>query len=112
MQPTPAILLIDVLQQMDSGALFDIAFVEYDVRRGKGGKLRQIKGWLKVKKEQDDDLRVGIPGERINQHDGSYNPEHMANETVNIYNPKDFVQHITKVHWQLITRFNNQVVIS
>jgi len=105
------ILRYDVLKEMDSGKAFSMSWVTYDVTRGTGGELKSVTNWCKVKKELDTDI---IPAsERTTSSNPASTDEYrIRGIMVNIYNPNNYHQHLTKVHLPLVTIFNGKRVIN
>ena len=98
------------MKEMETGKPFSLSWVTYDTIRGTGGDLKSVTNWCKVQRELDTETRG--PGDRGKKMEARYHPDHWANASVNIYNPNDYKQHITKIHWPLITLFNGKRVIN
>lgn len=104
------ILRSKAMQIIDSGELFDIGFVTADRRRGTGGEYIQLKQWCKVK--QDTPNQEVLPQDiRPPKKDLARDPNHRANKTFNIWNPRHSSAHIHKVHYRLFDRFNGKRVL-
>jgi hypothetical protein len=107
-QVSQTIMRWDVVEQMDSGAPFDITYITMDRRRGTGGEIRRRINWAKVK---GTPAETRLPGQFNKVASVAKNPQHLDHKTMNIFNPADPRDHIAKVHWRLITHFNGLRVI-
>jgi hypothetical protein len=104
------ILRSEVVKLVDNGEAFDMEFVTADRRRGTGGKLIDVKGWVKKKGKPVDDT---VPGKHIRQKtDVKKDPNHWRHGTFNIENPGNKALHLYKVHIPLILTFNSKRVIN
>ena len=110
MELEQTILRYEVMKLMETGKPFSMSYVTYDTTRGTGGELRSVTNWCKVQKDLDTEVRA--PGDTGKRTEARYHPDHWTNATVNIYNPNNYKQHITKVRWPLITIFNSKRVIN
>ena len=101
-----SITLKEVLQQMDSGARFSLAFVTADKYKKKGGEWIEIaeawKGFERTEQQRRSSAKTQ-PKTVIMK-----NPNHFENSTRNICLPNG---EIRKVHIRLIRRFNNKIII-
>jgi hypothetical protein len=100
------ITLKEVLQRMDSGERFSIAFVTADKHKNKGGEWIEItqcwKGFERTEQQRKKSAKTQ-PKTVIMK-----NPNHFENSTRNICLPNGEMR---KVHIRLIRRFNNKVII-
>src|SRR4051794_33614915 len=96
------ITLKEVLDQMDSGARFSIAFVTADTHKNKGGEWIEIaecwKGFERTAQQKKSSAKTQ-PKTVITK-----NPKHFENSTRNVCLPNG---EIRKVHIRLLRRFNN-----
>ena len=104
------VLRSDILKILDTGEPFDMEFVTADRRRGTGGKLITVKGWVKQKEQPVEDRPVGqhTPAKQRLVKD----PAHRKNGTINIKNPGNKHVHPHKVHVALILTLNGKKVIN
>jgi ethanolamine utilization protein EutQ (cupin superfamily) len=104
------ILRYQVMKEMDKGSAFSMCWVTYNAKKGTGGELKSVVNWCKVKQELKADTEA--PANVTTKNRPLYDPDHWNHGTVNIMNPNNYGQHITKVHWALITIFNGKRVIN
>lgn len=99
------ITLKEVLDWMDTGAPFSIAFVTSDDKRKLGGEwieIKQASKYVPFTRAEQERLDKAQPRVRTFK-----NPNHYENSTRNIeLKNKD----IRKVHIRLIRRFNGKIV--
>lgn len=99
----------DVIQQLDTGDVFDITWITMDRRRGTGGEIRKKTNWAKVRGVVAEER---VPGKGSAAPVAvSRNPHHAQHKTINIFNPSDPRDPVAKIHWRLITHFNGARVI-
>jgi hypothetical protein len=105
------ILRSEVVKLVDTGESFDMEFVTADRRRGTGGKLILVKGWVKKVGRPVEDT---IPGKNIRRKasDVRKDPDHWRHGTFNIENPGNKALHLHKVHIPLIQTFNSKRVVN
>lgn len=104
------ILRSEVVKQLDTGEPFDLEFVTANRRKGTGGKLLEVKGWVKKKGKPVEDT---VPGSlRQAQADKRKDPNHWRHGTFNIENPGNKALHLYKVHIPLILTFNSKRVVN
>lgn len=99
------ITLREVLDWMDTGAPFSLAFVTSDDKRKSGGEWITVKNACKYQaftREEQERLDKAQPKAGILK-----NPNHYENSTRNIELKNN---EIRKVHIRLIRRFNGKIV--
>ena len=102
------ILRSDVFKALISGEPFDMSWVMCDRRRGTGGELISVEGWMILSDEAEVE-----PGNVTRETtDVSRDPDHARNGTVNVFNPANSGVHPYKVHIDLIQTFNGKRVIN
>ena len=101
-----SITLQQVVQHMDSGNPFSIAFVTADAKKKTGGEWvtipEAVKHEFATRKEMAAIARAAPKTQMVHK-----NPNHYQNSTRNIRLPN---AEIRKVHLRLITVFNNLMV--
>ncbi len=104
------ILRNDVYLHIMSGEPFDAEFITADRKRGTGGELAKVQGWMKVIHEvESSNLKVQS---REPAAENSKAPNHAVHGTVNIFNPANSGVHPVSVHVDLIQFFNGKRVIN
>jgi hypothetical protein len=107
-QSLPIILRTEVLKTLDAGEVFDITFCTADRRKGTGGEIIEVKGWMKITGEQ-----MASSGSQIIRKkaaDLKKDPEHWKHKTVNIRDSRN-PNRVRKVHARLIGFFNGKRVV-
>lgn len=104
----------DMVAHFRSGRPFDMTFVEADRRRGTGGDLTTVKGWVihnsKGRDNQEQALaKAKNRKSRIAMALYDCNPNHLFHKTSNITNLKN--RAILKVHLKLIIEYNGKTVV-
>lgn len=107
MQSAKTIPLKDVLESMDAGNDFSMAWVTSDDKRDTGGE------WIEVKQARKHDWTTPQEARRLERAQPKdlrvkRNPHHYENSTRNIIMPNG---EIRKVAIRLIRRFNGMVVM-
>lgn len=106
MKTEGVITYFDMLQEIDSGQVFDAVFVKADRRRGTGGEIVKIRGWIKCPSEVYSPAHVSTPA-----HGGKkQKPNHYLHKTRNIMNTRNHLVK-RKVHTRLICIFNGKQVV-
>lgn len=86
-----------------------MVFITADRRRKTGGELVEVKGWVKLKR---DDIRpASVNYKKAAVEKDSKNPKHRTNKTINIIDPMRPDSNPTKIHFRLIQFFNGKRVI-
>lgn len=104
----------EVLKEIDTGRPFkQLVFITADRKRGTGGKRIEVTNWVKI---VNPDSTMQIPGRTLSVTEKTIlkNAESGKNKTgivINIYNPNNPRQHITAVHYALMTFFNGKRII-
>jgi hypothetical protein len=106
------ILRMAAIELMESGEPFDLEFVTANRRKGTGGDLIEVKGWMKVSYSGDTpaaaaSVAIVTKGTSIER-----DPHHREHGTVNIFNPEHPQLHPHKVHYDLIQFLNGKRVIN
>lgn len=98
----------EALKLIETGEPFDLVFITADRRRGTGGQIKRVKGWLKVMRNSDDaPSGVGNLSKAMQSRD----PRHFEHRTFNIFNPSNPADHAHKVHWRLMAFFNGKRIV-
>ena len=84
-------------------------FITADRRRGTGGKLIRVENYVKHTSKPVVDNK---PADPANGSKTAKKPDHYRHATINIVNPGNKSQHITKVHVPLIQIFNGKKVLN
>jgi hypothetical protein len=104
----------DVVTHMRTGQPFNITYVEADRRRGTGGDLSTLKGWVihTSKSADNEDLalvKLRNRKSRVARALYDCNPKHLFHKTSNITNLRSRV--ILKIHLKLIVEYNGKTVV-
>lgn len=105
------ILRSEVMREINKGLPFNsLEFVTADRRRGTGGELIHVRNWMKFDASSAGNSTVHkhLADTEENKRD----PNHIANKTFNIYNPRNRQQHILKVHYRLMLTFNGKMILN
>ena len=105
------ILRSEAMKQAGNGEPFDMVIVACDRRRGTGGELIQVKGWVKMDTKPVDEKLPRSSKSKLSRS-RTKNPNHWENKTINIMNPNNTALHPIKVHFRLIQFFNGKRVIN
>jgi len=102
----------EALKQIDTGKAFSLVFINADRTRGTGGKRVEVVNWVKI---VNPDLNMKIPGRTLTQQEKKNLKKELHQKErgimFNIYNPLKPSQHITAVHYALMTFFNGKRII-
>lgn len=104
----PIILRVDVLKRMDAGEIFDMIFCTADRKKGTGGEIIEVKGWMKITGEQ-----LASSGSQVLRKKAARlfkDPDHKRNKTVNIRDSRN-PNRVRKVHTKLIGFFDGKRVV-
>jgi len=100
-----------VLKEIDTGKAFSLVFITADRKRGTGGRRVEVTNWVKI---VNPDMEMKIPGRTLTMQEKSNlrtEIRHPEGIMFNIYNPLNPRQHITAVHYSLMTFFNGKRII-
>jgi len=103
------ILRSEAKKIIESGVLFDLAFVAADRRRGTGGEYIDVKNWQKMMSAPAEENQPGKPESQKLQ--ALKDPNHWLHKTFNIHNPTNRSVHPIKVHYRLMHRINGKTII-
>jgi hypothetical protein len=98
--------LTQVIDHLDAHAPFSMTYVTADKKRGTGGEIKKVDGWVKC--------NLGDMPEQILRKNRIHfsevrDPKHGVHKTRNIMNP--VTRDIRKVHLRLIVEFNGKRVV-
>lgn len=109
------ILFQDVYEAINSGEAFDAVVVSCDRKRGTGGNLIRLEGWMAhLKRETSNPKAEPSTEESIHRlpEKETKDPKHDVHGTLNVYNPADAAIRPRTIHWDLIRIFNGKRVIN
>ena len=102
------------MKEIDTGKAFQqLVFITADRKRGTGGKRVEVVNWVKI---VNPDVNMKVPGRALSVQEKSLLKNAELGRTngaimFNIYNPNNPRQHITAVHYSLMTFFNGKRII-
>ncbi len=99
----------DMMQHMNNGLPFSLAYVTYDKTTGKGGAVKRVDMATKCFAKNTNDAKMPVMSGN-NPRGIIKNPNHFDNSTVNIRVSAAGHADIRKVHIQLIRQFNGAIV--
>lgn len=101
----------DMVAHLRTGQPFNMTYVEADRRRGTGGELRTLKGWVMHQPASvEEELKVKQNRKsRIAKALYECNPMHSIHKTSNVTNLKS--KAILKIHIKLIIEYNGKTVV-
>jgi len=107
------ILFSEVYKAIMSGEPFDATVISCDTKRGTGGKIIRLEGWM-ICQNTEDTGEVPVSenftaGRKTSQ---SKDPNHDEHGTVNVFNPANKEVRPRTIHWDLIRIFNGKRVIN
>jgi hypothetical protein len=100
----------EVYEALHSGEPFDMEFITCHRKKGTGGDLFSVEGWMKISGKTTE---TDLPYNSIRIGSGlTKDPHHIENGTINIFNPGNSGVHPISVHIDLIQFFNGKRVIN
>lgn len=104
----------EVYDQILSGEAFDLLVISCDRKRGTGGKIITLEGWIVMRDDSKQMADDSKEPSSVSYHPSSTpkDPHHAENGTLNVFNPANSGVHPVSIHLDLIQFFNGKRVIN
>jgi hypothetical protein len=102
------IMRSEAMALINSGKPFDLEFITADRRRGTGGKIISLKGWMKLREDMPAEAFPGYTKKIALKRDKA----NHQNKTFTVFNPQNKAVHPHTVHYRLMQVLNGKRIIN